>query len=113
MRRETSDPVDLFHFDPWLREMDCGCVCECDTQERRGVLVESCVAGGILAVCRAHLSVKVLSWVKVLLREAAWRHSALTRACSRLSREAHVCREKRTTRGPETFEWVARIAYIK
>lgn len=60
----------------------------------------------------AHLSVKLLSWVKVLRREAAWRHSALTRACSRLSREAHVCREKHT-RGLETEMWVARIAYSK
>lgn len=73
-----------------------------------GVLVESCVAGGVLAACHAHLSVKVLSWVKVLRREAAWRHSALTRACSRLSREAHVCREKQTTRGLETGGWVAK-----
>lgn len=30
--------------------------------------------------CDAHLSVKVLSWVTVVRREAAWRHSALTRA---------------------------------
>lgn len=68
-----------------------------------GVLVESWVAGGVLAVGHAHLSVKVLSWVKVPRREAAWRHSALTRACSRFSREAHVCREKHTTRG--TRDW--------
>lgn len=94
MSRGTADPVDLSHFDPWLREVDCGCSRECETQERRGVLVESWVAGGVLAVRHAHLSVKVLSWVKVVRREAAWRHSALTRACSRLSREAHVCREK-------------------
>lgn len=49
-----------------------------------------------MAERHAHLSVEVLSWLKVLRREAAWRHSALTRACSRLSREAHVCREEQT-----------------
>lgn len=38
MSRETGDPVDLFHFDPWLREMDCGCSHECETEGRWGCL---------------------------------------------------------------------------
>lgn len=38
MSRGTGDPVDLFHFDPWLREMDSGCSRECETQERWGFL---------------------------------------------------------------------------
>lgn len=80
-------------------------------KERWGLLLNS-VTGGALALGHAHLSVKLLSWVKVLRREAAWRHSALTRACSRLSREAHVCRDKHTRR-LETEMWVARIAYSK
>lgn len=83
-----------------------------DTKEV-GVLVESWVAGGILAACHAHLSVKVLSWVKALRREEAWRHSALTRVCSRLNREAHVYREEQTTRELETGGWVVRVAYSK
>lgn len=33
-RMGTEDPVDLSHFDPWLREMDSGCSCECETPER-------------------------------------------------------------------------------
>lgn len=113
MSRGTGNPVDLFHFDLWLREMDCGCSRECETRERWGLLRNPEVAGGILAVRHTHLSVKVLSWVKVLRREAAWRHSALTRACSRHSLEAHVCREKQTTRGLETGGWVVRVAYSK
>lgn len=68
-----------------------------------GVLVESRgLLGGVLAARHAHLSVKVLSWVKVLCREEAWRHSALTRACSWLNREAVVCGERRTTREQES-----------
>lgn len=87
---------------------------ECVRHKRGGGSVESWVAGGILAVCHAHLSVNVLSWVKVLRREAAWRHSALTRACSRLRWEAHVCREKQTAKGLEETEgWVAKISYSR
>ena len=61
-----------------------GCVCVC---------VCVCVCGP-LAVLQAHLSVKALSWVKAVLREAAWRHRALTRACSRPSWETHVWGER-------------------
>lgn len=89
------NPVDLSHFDPWLTEIDSPQSCMWDTGEG-WVLVESRVAWGILAVRHTHLSVKVLSCVKVLRRVAAWRHSALTRACSRPNREAHVCRGRQT-----------------
>lgn len=64
-----------------------------------GFLLNPELLEGVLAVGHTHLSVKVLSWVRVLRREVAWRHTALTRACSRPSREAHVCGDKRTTRG--------------
>ena len=70
-----------------------GCVCVC-------VHVCACACACVdLAVLRAHLSVKALSWVKAVLREADWRHRALTRACSRPSWETHVWGAERESWG--------------
>lgn len=59
-----------------------------------------------VAVGGVHLSAKVLRWVTAPRREAACRHSALTRACSRLRREAQVCAEIREQeRHRESKRW--------
>lgn len=81
--REAGDPGDLLSFD--------------HRPGQEGVLGSGKQRWGlshsdrpVLAVCQTHLSAKARSWVKELRSEAAWRHRALTRACSRPSLEVLI-----------------------